>query len=597
VHPHQTPILPAGKGIVNGAPGTAAILWNLMRLSKTFVPTLREDPAEAEIASHRLLLRGGFIRQVMAGVYTTLPLGLRVMRKIEAIVRDEMDATGAQEIRMPIVLPAAPWQATGRYELYGDNLFKLTDRHERELVLGPTQEEAVTPLVAGDLPSYRDLPVNLYQIEWKYRDEVRPRYGLLRVREFLMKDAYSFDRDEAGMRESYRIMHQAYERIFARCGLDIVTVEADPGQIGGGVNHEFMARANVGEDLFVECENGDYFSDTEAARPMAPEAGGEGTEPLTEIDTPNTPTIDSLAQLLGIEPSRTLKCVLFDVGGSTAAVLVPGDREVNVNKLEKLVFPEAVRPLDDDDFATRGLVKGYVGPQGLAADVSVFADHLVRGGRDWVTGSNVPDRHVSGANVGRDFRVDHWEDLVEFREGDPCPIDGGTLHVGRSIVLSHIYQLGTKYSEPLGARFVEEDGSEKTYLMGCYGIGITRIVAAAIEQRHDDAGMVWPKALAPFEVIVVVATLDHQGAVAEAERIYGELRDRGVDVVIDDREQRAGVKFADADLIGYPVQVVVGKRGLESGTVDLKLRATGEKTQAPLAEAAAAAVDLLATAP
>jgi prolyl-tRNA synthetase len=580
-----------------GRHGCAAILWDLMRLSQLFVPTLREDPAEAEIASHRLLLRGGFIRQVMAGVYTFLPLGLRTLRKIETIIREEMDAAGAIEVRMPIVLPAEPWRATGRYELYGDNLFKLTDRHGRELVLGPTQEEVVTPLVAGDLPSYRDLPINLYQVEWKYRDEFRPRYGLLRVREFLMKDAYSFDRDEAAMAESYRIMYEAYERIFARCGLEIAIVEADPGQIGGGVNHEFMARSDVGEDLFVECEHGDYLSDTEAARPRPPEPAGPGTEPLTEVDTPDTPTIESLATFLGVEPSRTLKCILFDVDGRSVAVLVPGDREVNVNKLEKLVFPEKVRPFEEADFADRGFVKGYVGPQGFGPDVLVLADHLVRGGRDWVTGSNTEDRHVTGANVDRDFRVDRWEDLVEFRDGDPCPLDGGTLHIGRSIVLSHIYQLGTKYSEPLDARFVDEDGVEKPYRMGCYGIGITRIVAAAIEQRHDEAGMIWLKRLAPFEVIVIVATRDDEASVVEAERIYAELRDRGVDAVIDDRDQTAGVKFADADLIGYPIQVVVGKRGVAAGTVDLKVRATGERSRAGLFEAAQAAQEALAGAP
>jgi prolyl-tRNA synthetase len=568
-----------------------------MRLSKLFVPTLREDPAEAEIASHRLLLRGGFVRQVMSGVYTILPLGLRTMRKIEAIVREEMDAAGSIELRMPIVLPADPWRATGRYDLYGDTLFKLTDRHDRDLILGPTQEEVVALLAAGDLPSYRDLPMNVYQVEWKYRDEFRPRFGLLRVREFLMKDAYSIDRDDEGMRESYRIMYEAYERIYTRCGVDYVIVEADPGQIGGGVNHEFMARATVGEDLFVECENGDYLADTEAARPMAPEPAGEGTEPLIEVDTPDTATIDALATLLGVEPSRTLKCVMFDVGGETVAVLVPGDREVNVNKLEKLVFPGKVRPLDDDDFATRGFAKGYVGPQGLEDSVTIFADRTVRGGRDWVTGSNHVDRHVKGANVGRDFRVDRWEDVVEFREGDRCPIDGGTLRIGRSIVVGHIYQLGTKYSEPLGARFVDEDGSEKPYVMGSYGIGFARIMATTVEQRHDDAGMIWPKALAPFQVVVVIATRDHEATVAEAERIYAELRDRGVDVVIDDREQTAGVKFADADLIGYPVQIVVGKRGVEAGTIDLKLRATGDKTQAPIADAASAALDLLVTAP
>ncbi len=568
-----------------------------MRLSKLFVPTLREDPADAEIASHRLLLRGGFVRQVMSGVYTILPLGLRTIRKIEAIVRDEMDAAGSIELRMPILLPADPWRATGRYDLYGETLFKLTDRHDRDLILGPTQEEVVALMAAADLPSYRDLPKNVYQVEWKYRDEFRPRFGLLRVREFLMKDAYSIDRDEDGMRESYRIMYEAYERIYARCGVDYVIVEADPGQIGGGVNHEFMARATVGEDLFVECENGDYLADTEAARPMVPEPAGEGTESLTEIDTPDTPTIDALASLLGVAPSKTLKCVMFDVAGTTTAVLVPGDREVNVEKLGKLMFPAKVRPFQDTDFGARGFAKGYVGPQGFDGNVQVLADLTVRGGNDWVTGSNAKDRHVTGANVDRDFRVDRWEDVVEFREGDRCPIDGGTLRIGRSIVVGHIYQLGTKYSEPLGARFVDEDGTEKPYVMGSYGIGFGRIMATTVEQRHDDVGMVWPKVLAPFEVVIVIATRDHDATVAEAERIYEELRGRGVDVVIDDREQSAGVKFADADLIGYPVQVVVGKRGLEAGTVDLKLRATGDKTQAPIAEASAAVVDLLATAP
>jgi prolyl-tRNA synthetase len=568
-----------------------------MRLSTLYAPTLRDDPADAEIASHRLLLRAGLVRQVMAGVYVTLPLGLRVMRKIEEIIREEMDASGACEIRMPITLPAGPWQATGRYDLYGDTLFKLTDRHGREMVLGPTEEEVVTPLVAGDLPSYRDLPVNLYQVEWKYRDEFRPRFGLLRGREFLMKDAYSFDRDADGLRESYRIMYEAYERIFQRIGIELAIVEADPGQIGGGVNHEFMARAEVGEDLFVECENGDYLADTEAARPMAPEPAGAGSEPMTEIDTPDTPTIEALATFLGVEPSRTLKCVMFDVGGRTVAVLVPGDREVNVNKLEKLVFPEKVRSFDDDDFAARGFVKGYVGPQGFGDDVEVFADHLVRGGHDWVTGSNSEDRHVTGANVDRDFRVDRWEDLVEFRDGDTCPIDGGTLRLGRSIVVAHIYQLGTKYSAPLEATFQDEDGSQKPYEMGCYGIGISRILAAVVEQHHDEQGIVWPTHLAPFQVVVILANADDERVRAEGGRIHDELSARGIETVLDDRDERAGVKFADADLIGYPVQVTVGKRGLADGSVDLKVRATGERSSATVEGAAEAAAAVLATAP
>jgi len=553
-----------------------------MRFSELFAPTLREDPAESEISSHKLLLRAGMIRQVVSGVYTMLPLGLRAMRRIEDIVREEMDASGAQEIRMPIILPSGPWKTTGRYDLYGETLFKLTDRHDREMVLGPTQEEVVTPMVAGDLPSYRDLPVNLYQIEWKYRDEFRPRYGLLRGREFLMKDAYSFDRDEAGMRESYRIMYEAYERIFARCRIDNVVVEADPGQIGGGVNHEFMARADVGEDLFVECENGDYLANKEAARARAPEPAGLGNAALTKVRTPDAASIEDLAAFLGVDASRTLKCVMFDVAGRTAAVLVPGDREVNVNKLEKLVFPEKVRPFDDPDFSARGFVKGYVGPTTFDETVTVFADHSIQGGNDWVAGANEDDHHFTGANEGRDFRVDRWEDLAEFREGDACPVCGGRLNLGRSIVVGHIYQLGTKYSAPLEATFQDEDGSPKTYEMGCYGIGISRILAAIVEQHNDESGLVWPKEIAPYQVVVLLANRDDEQVVDEAERIYRELTDLGVEVVIDDREVAAGVKFNDADLIGFPVQAVVGKRGVKAGTVDLKVRTTGEKTQAPL---------------
>jgi prolyl-tRNA synthetase len=568
-----------------------------MRLSHLFAPTLREDPAEAEASSHRLLLRAGFIRQIASGIYVTLPLGLRSIRKIERIVRGEMDASGAQELRMPILLPAEPWKATGRWELYGDTLFRLTDRHDREMLLGPTQEEVVTLLVAGDLPSYRDLPVNLYQIEWKYRDEFRPRFGLLRVREFLMKDAYTFDRDEEGMARSYDVMFQAYRRIFDRCGLSYVIVEAEPGQIGGGVNHEFMARADVGEDLFVECVNGDYLADQKAATPQPPEPAPGGSAPLEKVPTPNAATIDAVSALLGLPGDRMLKTMLYDAGGTTVAVLVPGDREVEEAKLERLLFPSPVQRFEDGDFASRGFIKGYVGPQGLAEDVTVLADHAVRGAGDWVTGANEAEHHVTGANTPRDFRVDRYEDLVALREGDRCPKCGGELRVGRSIVVGHIYQLGTRYSEPLEATFVDEDGSVRLYQMGSHGIGISRVLAAAAEQYYDEAGLRLPKVMAPFAVVVIVANRDHEGVVAEAERIYRELAERGVEVALDDREQTAGVKFADADLIGYPVQVVVGKRGVAAGTADLKLRAGGERSQAPLADAAQAVVDLLETAP
>ncbi|MFL5798555.1 MAG: proline--tRNA ligase [Actinomycetota bacterium] len=569
-----------------------------MRFSKLFARTLREAPADADVASHQLLVRAAFIRRLMAGVYTTLPLGFRTMRKVENIVREEMDAAGAQEMRMPIVLPAEPWKATGRWEAYGEEMFKLTDRHGRELGLGPTEEEVVTPLVAGELTSYRDLPVNLYQVEWKYRDERRPRFGLLRGREFLMKDAYSFDRDEDGLRESYRVMYEAYERIFDRCGISYVIVEADPGTIGGDLNHEFMAQAEVGEDLYVACEHGDYLADVEAATPAVAEPEPMGNlEPLTEVPTPGAASIEAVSTLLARSPSEMLKTMLFDVGGRTVAVLLPGDRDVNEKKVARLYFPTPVRLFEDEDFEKRGYVKGYAGPQDLGEDVEVLADHAVRGRGNWVTGANRPDHHVTGANPDRDFRVDRFEDLVQIRDGDRCPNDGGRLEIERSIVVGHIYQLGTKYSTPLDATFVDEDGSPRHYEMGCYGIGISRIVAAVAEQRHDDAGLTWPKALAPFEVVVVPTNMDQPPVVEAAERIYRELLDSGHEAVLDDRDERAGVKLNDADLIGYPVQVVIGKRGIESGQADLKLRATGERSQAPLDGAARAALDLLEAAP
>lgn len=569
-----------------------------MRLSRLFARTLREDPAEAEVASHRLLLRAAFIRKTGAGIYTTMPLGLRTMNKIERIVREEMDAAGSQELRMPIVLPAEPWKATGRYDAYGDVMFRLRDRHDREFILGPTQEEVVAELAQHELPSYRDLPANVYQVEWKYRDEFRPRYGLLRGREFLMKDAYSLDRDEDGMRESYRVMYEAYRRVFDRLGLEYVIVEADPGTIGGSVNHEFMALADVGEDLFVRCENGDYLADTEAATPRAPEPAAEGDpRPIAEVETPGAVTIDLMTQQMGVPAEATMKCILFDVEGRTLAVLVPGDRDVGEEKLARLHFPERVRRFEDEDFGRRGFVKGFVGPQGLGSDVTIFADHSIRGRRDWATGSNRPDVHVTGAALDRDFRVDRWEDLVQIREGDRCPVDGGRLEIARSIVVGHIYQLGTNYSEPLGATYQAEDGSQKPYVMGSYGIGITRILAAAVEQRHDDAGMIWPRNLAPYEVVVIMANADDPAVTEHAERIYNELLERGIEAVLDDRPERAGVKFADADLVGYPVHVVVGSRGLGEGSIDVKLRATGERSRAPLAEAVDAAIGTLATAP
>jgi prolyl-tRNA synthetase len=570
-----------------------------MRMSALFARTLREAPAEAEVASHRLLIRAAYIRKLAAGLYTMLPLGLRTLRKIEAIVRQEMDASGAQEIRLPIILPAEPWKVTGRWEVYGELMFKLKDRHQREMGLGPTHEEAVTPLVAGEFSSYRDLPVNLYQIEWKYRDELRPRFGLLRVREFLMKDAYSFDRNEDGLIRSYRVMMDAYRRVFDRCGLTYQVVEADPGQIGGDVNHEFISVAPVGEDEFVTCENGDYAADAEAASARAPDpvrpAGR--LEPVTEVSTPGRSSVQAVSEFLGSQPQQMLKCMLYDAGGRTVAVLVPGDRDINGSKVARAMWPAPVRLFEDEDFRARGLLKGFVGPSGLPEDVTIIADLSVRGGDNWVTGANRPDTHATGMNVDRDFRVDRWEDVSQVLPGDPCPVCGGRLRLDKGIVVGHTYQLGTRYSKPLKATFVDEDGTEQPYQMGCYGIGISRIVAAAAEQFNDDAGLRWPKALAPFDAVVICTNMDHDEAVEAAEGLYAELGREGLDVVIDDREVTAGVKFADADLIGFPVQVVVGKRGLQSRMADLKVRATGERSQAALPDAAGAAVRLFESAP
>jgi prolyl-tRNA synthetase len=548
-----------------------------------------------------LLIRAAFIRKLAAGIYTMLPLGWRTLRKVEGIIREEMDAAGAQEIRMPIPIPAEPWKKTGRWETYGDVMFKVTDRHGRELGLGPTHEEVVTPLVAGEFGSYRDLPVNLYQIEWKYRDEFRPRFGLLRGREFLMKDAYSFDRDEDGMAASYDGMMGAYRTIHDRTGLEYRVVEADPGQIGGGINHEFIAVADVGEDWFLYCPSCDYAADVEAAVVVTPDAAPGPSrgdlEALEEVDTPGSSTIEAVSSFLGRPATEMLKTMLFDANGRTVAVLIRGDRDVNVEKVGRAMWPAPTELMGDGEVARRGFAMGFVGPQVMGEDVTVLADHSVRGGRNWVTGANRVDAHVTGANEGRDFRIDRWEDLSQAREGDPCPNGDGTLVMSRGIVASHTYQLGTRYSKALDASFLDEDGRERHYEMGCYGIGLTRIVAAVAEQHHDDAGLMWPKAIAPYEIVVVPTNMDQPAVVEAAERIYDELRSEGREVVLDDRDDRAGVKLNDADLIGFPVQVVIGKRGIESGQADLKVRATGDRSQAPLGDAAAAALRLLDAAP
>lgn len=556
-------------------------------MSRLFSRTLRDDPADAEVDSYRLLARGGYIRRVASGIYAWLPLGDRVLRKAGEIVRQEMDAAGAQEMVLPIVQPLELWQRSGRDVAYGPLMFRLQDRKETWFCLSPTAEEVITSLVAGELTSYRDLPVNLYQINWKYRDELRPRFGLLRAREFLMKDAYSFDTDLEGLRLAYKQMYDAYTRIFERCGLTFRAVEAQSGEIGGDVNHEFMAVAAVGEDDFVWCRNCDYAANVEAAGRAKP----DDTTPtvvaaMEEVHTPDMPGIASVSNFLGVEPSAMLKCIAFDVDGELGLALVPGDDEVNEYALTRALAPRTVRLFGDEDFARHSeLPKGYIGPHHPDARVIVADEVLLTRPGPWVTGANRVDHHVRNALLGRDFEVHTFAPLATVKTGDACPRCGGELSVDRGIEVGHVFQLGTKYAETLGALYTDESGDQHPMVMGCYGIGVSRVIAAVAEEHHDEHGLAWPRALAPFDVHVVAlpGRGDVAAAVVEAaENLCAALEGSGLDVLYDDRDASPGVKFADADLLGMPVQLVVGAKGVGRGVVEVKTRATGERDELPL---------------
>ncbi len=555
-------------------------------MSELFLRTLRDDPADAELDSHRLLVRGGFIRRVASGVYSWLPLGNRVLRAVEQIVREEMDAAGAQETVLPIIQPLELWERSGRDAAYGPMMFRLQDRKETRFCLSPTAEEVVTTLVAAEYSSYRDLPVNLYQINWKYRDELRPRFGVLRAREFLMKDAYSFDRDLEGLQQSYEAMYAAYAKIFTRCGLTFRSVKAQSGEIGGDTSQEFMAVAAVGEDAFVWCESCDYAANTEAAtKQELAETPAPADAPAREkLHTPDLPGIDGVAKHLGTKPNRLLKAIAFEVDGDLGLAIVPGDREVNEFVLDQL-FDGEVRLLTDADFAARpDLPKGYIGPDFDGARY-VVADSSVRAPHPWITGANELDHHVKGSVLGRDFTPTVWAEVAVVEPGDACPKCGLPLRIDRGIEVGHVFQLGTKYTDALGALYTDENGEQHTMVMGCYGIGVSRIIAAVVEEHHDDNGIAWPAALAPFDVHVIAMPGDESAA--EAEKLCAELSAAGLDVLYDDREGRPGVKFADADLIGMPVQVIVGAKGIARGIVERKVRATGERDEIPRAEAVA----------
>jgi prolyl-tRNA synthetase len=563
-----------------------------LKMSSVYAPTLKEDPSEAEVASHRLLLRAGMIRKVAAGIYTFLPLAWRSIRKIEQIVREEMDAIGSQEMLMPIVQPAELWEESGRWELYGPELARLKDRGGRDFCLGPTHEEIITDTVRNEVRSYRDLPLSLYQINMKFRDEARPRFGLLRGREFIMKDAYSFHADEASLQAHYDDMARAYGRICDRLGLAWRPVVAESGQIGGKVTTEFMALALSGEAALVYCDCG-YAANVEAAETVLTRTPAV-TEPraVERVHTPGIRTIAELATFLGIAEHDTVKTMAAKTpDGRLVFLCVPGDRELNPIKADWAV-PGLVL-LDEDDFAAFGIPKGSLGPVNPPHGALIVADTSLKDDVAWGIGANENDYHYVGAMPGRDFDVEAWADLVLAQPGDGCPVCGGELKGARGIEVSQVFQLGTRYSNSMGATFADEDGVEKRFLMGCYGVGITRSLAAVIEQHSDEAGIAWPASVAPLEAAVLPLTIGDETVFPVAERIWHDLAATGVEVVIDDRDERAGVKFADADLIGWPYQVVVGKKGVAEGTVEIKARATGERLVVQITEAAARVAHLI----
>lgn len=554
-------------------------MTNIMRMSTLYAPTLKEDPTDAEIASHRLLLRAGMIRKTASGVYTFLPLGQRVLAKVEAIVRDEMNAIGAQEIMMPALQPSELWHESGRWDDYGPELMRLVDRHDHGFCLGPTHEELITSLVRNELRSYKQLPASLYQIQVKFRDEIRPRFGLLRSREFIMKDAYSFHADQESLQKTYDDMSGAYGRICERCGLDYRPVEADSGQIGGKVTTEFMALAEAGEAELVHCTCG-YAANTEAgdclARPTIYEVDG-----MEKISTPGIHTIEDLAKFLDIPASSTVKALSGkDADGNLVVLFIPGDHELNEIKAERTV--PGFTLLTDEEMLAFGLHKGSMGPVGLPDGARVIAARSLQAVPQWVVGANEEGFHYVGARLGEDFQVDQWADLCVVKPGDSCPKCGLPLGGARGIEVSQVFQLGDKYSRSMGATFMDEQGEERPFIMGCYGVGVSRTLAAIVEQHNDEMGIKWPLSVAPAHVCVIPLTTGDDLVHPAAEKLARDLASIGFEVVIDDRDERAGVKFADADLIGWPLQVIVGKRGLANGNVEMKLRRTGEKKEVPL---------------
>ncbi len=545
-----------------------------MRYSKFGLTTQKEVPAEAEIVSHQLMLRAGLIRRLTSGIFTWMPVGLRVLRKVEAIVREEMDRAGALELLMPAVQPAELWEESGRWDQYGNLLLRLRDRHERDYCFGPTHEEVITDVARKELRSYKQLPLNWYQIQTKFRDEIRPRFGVMRSREFIMKDAYSFDIDAEGLEASYQAMHAAYTAIFKRLGLTFRVVDADSGEIGGSRSQEFHVLAESGEDAIAYCDADGYASNVESAATLP--FTGERAAPARDFEkvaTPGARSIEQLCKMLSVAPEQTLKTLIVAGTDGPVALVLRGDHELNTVKAQKL--PGVATPLTMADaadvIAATGCEPGFAGPIGIK--VPVFFDHATAALSDFVVGANEVDQHFVGVNFGRDLELPATVDLRNVVAGDPTPNGKGTLSIARGIEVGHIFQLGTKYSEALGARVLNQDGKEQVLEMGCYGIGITRIVGAAIEQNNDENGIIWPDALAPFQVVIVPINLQRSAIVREAsEQLYNELSSAGLDVLFDDRDARPGVKFADAELLGIPHRLVVSERGLANGELEYRQR-------------------------
>lgn len=565
-----------------------------MRTSKLYAPTLRQTPAEAEVPSHQLMLRAGFIRKVAGGVYTYLPLAWRTLRKIEQIIREEMEAKDGQELALPIVQPAELWKETGRWEVFGEEMFRLVDRHNREFCLGPTHEEIITDLVRNEVRSYKQLPLLLYQIQNKYRDEIRPRFGLMRGREFIMKDAYSFDKDEAGLDKSYKDMYDAYTNIFNRCGLTFRPVEADGGAIGNATTHEFTVLAETGESDIVYCEKCDYAANAEKSELKPIVAPAEEELPLEKVNTPGTKTIEAVAEFLNTPIEKNIKAVIFqNEKDQVICAFVRGDHEVNDVKLQNITGAITLKMAEESAIRAIGGVPGFMSPIGLSKDAIAVVDATVMEMHNAVCGANEEDCHYKNANPKRDFGDVIVADIRLIAEGDPCPHCGAPVKMTHGIEVGQVFKLGIKYSKSLGATFLDENGKEKPLIMGCYGIGVSRTMAAAIEQFHDDNGIIWPASIAPFEVVIVPINAKDEAQMKIAEKLYADMKNAGIDVLLDDRKDRAGVKFKDADLIGYPVRITVSPKLLDANEVEIKVRRDGATSNVKVDDCAQTVKDML----